>query len=45
MARKPELITENRALVQQKRAEFKEMLVVGNVSPAELMENTPEDKS
>lgn len=31
MARKPESVTEDRALVEQKRAELKEMLVVGNV--------------
>jgi len=36
MARKPESIAENRALVEQKRAELREMLVVGNVIPCRI---------
>ncbi|MBA7601146.1 hypothetical protein ES703_08213 [subsurface metagenome] len=36
MARKPESIAEDRALVEQKRAELREMLVVGNVIPCRI---------
>lgn len=36
MARKPESVTEDRVLVQQKRAELREMLVVGNVIPCRI---------
>jgi len=36
MAKKPESITEDRALVEQKRAELREMLVVGNVIPCRI---------